>query len=90
MLNKLATLAKLRFNDEEKAAIKTDLQNMIGFIQKMDEVDTNGVEPLLHMSSRDNNWREDTINGSCSREEALNNAGMHNDQFFMVPTMIKK
>lgn len=90
MLNKLATLAKLRFNDEERAAIKTDLQNMIGFIQKMDEVDTSGVEPLLHMSSMVNTWRVDEINGSCSREAALKNSGKHNDQFFMVPAMIKK
>ena len=90
MVNKLATLAKLRFNEEEKAAIKTDLQSMIGFIQKMEEVDTTGVEPLLHMSSRENMWRDDIINGSCTRAEALKNSGKHNDQFFMVPAMIKK
>lgn len=90
MLNKLARLANLRFNEDEKSAIKTDLQNMIAFIQKMEEVDTTGVEPLLHMSSTENTWRADVVKDSCSREDALKNSANHNDQFFMVPAMIKK
>lgn len=90
MLNKLARLANLSFNEDEKSAIKTDLQNMIAFIQKMEEVDTGGVDPLLHMSSTENTWRSDVVKDSCSREDALKNSGNHNDQFFMVPAMIKK
>jgi aspartyl-tRNA(Asn)/glutamyl-tRNA(Gln) amidotransferase subunit C len=90
MVNKLASLARLRFNDSETESIKNDLQKMIAFVQKMDEVDTTNVEPLEHMSSRQNVWREDIVQGSCSKNDALQNAARHNSDFFMVPTMIKK
>jgi aspartyl-tRNA(Asn)/glutamyl-tRNA(Gln) amidotransferase subunit C len=90
MLNKLASLAKLRFNQQETETIKADLQRMISFVQKMDEVDTLDVEPLLHMAAHTNNWRNDEVKGSCPKEAALKNAANHNDDFFMVPKVIKK
>jgi aspartyl-tRNA(Asn)/glutamyl-tRNA(Gln) amidotransferase subunit C len=90
MVNKLASLARLRFNETEKESIKNDLQKMIAFVQKMEEVDTTGVEPLQHMSSRTNVWRQDEVKGSCSKQQALQNAATHNNNFFMVPAMIKK
>ena len=90
MINKLATLARLRFNDTERESIKSDLQKMIAFVQKMDEVNTDEVEPLQHMSSLTNVWREDVVQGTCNKEQALQNAAKHNNDFFMVPTMIKK
>jgi len=54
MVDKLANLARLQFNDTEKEGIKTDLQRMIKFVEKLNEVDTTGVEPLLHMSEQVN------------------------------------
>lgn len=90
MLNKLASLAKLRFDATEQQAIKSDLERMISFVQKMDEVDTSNVEPLQHMAAQQNVWREDVVGGSCDRKDALKNAGKHNDNFFMVPKVIKK
>lgn len=90
MIEKLAVLARLRFNDEEKGSIKNDLQKMIAFVQKMDEVDTTGVEPLQHMSDGSNVWRADEISGSCTQEDALKNASRHNEDFFLVPKIIQK
>lgn len=90
MLDKLASLAKLRFNPEEAEALKADLQRMISFVQKMNEVDTGNVEPLQHMAVHQNNWRNDEVKGSCPKEAALKNAANHNDDFFMVPKVIKK
>lgn len=90
MLNKLASLARLRFDTEEQQAIKSDLERMISFVQKMDEVDTSNIEPLQHMAAQQNVWREDVVTGSCSKADALKNAGKHNDDFFMVPKVIKK
>ena len=90
MVNKLASLAKLRFNPVEQEAIKIDLERMISFVQKMDEVDTSNVEPLQHMAGQQNVWREDVVQGSCDKDAALKNAGKHNDGFFMVPKVIKK
>lgn len=90
MVTKLASLAKLRFNATEQEAIKNDLERMISFVQKMDEVDTSSIEPLQHMAVAQNTWREDAIEGSCKKEDALKNAGKHNEDFFMVPKVIKK
>jgi aspartyl-tRNA(Asn)/glutamyl-tRNA(Gln) amidotransferase subunit C len=89
LIDKLASLSRLQFDATEKAAIKTDLQNMIQFIDKLNEVDTTGVEPLLHMSDTVNVLRADEVQGSISREEALKNAPMHDEQFFKVPKVIK-
>ena len=89
LINNLAQLSRLGFNDAEKDEIKNDLQKMIAFIDKLNELDTSGVEPLLHMSENINVLREDEVKGSISREDALKNAPIHDDQFFKVPKVIK-
>ena len=89
MVDKLAHLSRLQFNDAEKQAIKTDLQRMISFAEKLNELDLEGVEPLLHMSDEVNVLREDEVKGSITREEALKNAPLHDEQFFKVPKVIK-
>ena len=80
----------LHFDEEEKEEIKADLQKMIGFVDKLKELDTTGVEPLLHISGQVNVLRDDVPGGMLSQEEALRNAPLHNDQFFLVPKVIKK
>ena len=90
LVDKLAHLSRLEFNDADKAGIKNDLQRMISFVEKLDELDLSDTEPLLHMSSNINVLREDEVKGSISREEALKNAPAHNDKFFKVPKVIKK
>lgn len=90
MVEKLAHLSRLQFNETEKAEIRNDLQRMIGFVEKLNELDLDGVEPLLFMSDEVNVLREDEIKGSVSREEALKNAPLHDDHFFKVPKVIKK
>ncbi len=90
MIDNLAKLARLQFTGEEKEELKKDLAQMIGFIDKLNELDTEGIEPLLHMSPRSNVFREDVVEGSISREEALLNAPEKNEQFFLVPKVIKK
>jgi aspartyl-tRNA(Asn)/glutamyl-tRNA(Gln) amidotransferase subunit C len=90
MIEKLAQLARLRFDEAEKAEIRNDLQRMIAFVEKLNELDLEGVDPLLHMSREVNVLREDEIKGSISREEALKNAPLHDEQYFKVPKVIKK
>jgi aspartyl-tRNA(Asn)/glutamyl-tRNA(Gln) amidotransferase subunit C len=90
MVDKLAHLSRLRFSDTEKQEIKHDLQKMIGFVEKLNELNLDGVEPLLFMSDEVNVLREDEIKGSISREEAFKNAPLHDGQFFKVPKVIKK
>ena len=90
LFDKLAKLSRLTFTGEEKEAIKGDLENMICMIEKMNEVDTEGVEPLLHISQNINILRDDIITGSISNEAALENAAQKNAPYFIVPKVIKK
>jgi aspartyl-tRNA(Asn)/glutamyl-tRNA(Gln) amidotransferase subunit C len=62
---------------------------MIGFVEKLNELNLDGVQPLLHMSEEVNVLREDEVKGSVSREEALKNAPEHDSKFFKVPKVIK-
>lgn len=89
LVDKLAHLSRLQFNETQKAEIKNDLQQMIEFVEKLNELDLDGVEPMLFMSEEVNVLREDEIQGSISREEALKNAPLHDEQFFKVPKVIK-
>ena len=89
LVDKLAHLSRLEFNAADKEEIKNDLQRMISFVEKLDELDLEGTEPLLHMSSNINVLRDD-VTGSVTREEALKNAPAHDDKFFKVPKVIKK
>ena len=90
MIEKLANLARLKFDDTERVQIKKDLQNMIGLIEKMNEVNTTGVSPLLHITDNENILREDIVEGSITNEEALQNAVKNNTPFFIVQKVIKK
>ena len=63
---------------------------MIGFVDKLKELDTTGVEPLLHMSGNADILREDVPGHMVSRHEALKNAPLHNNEYFKVPKVIKK
>lgn len=90
LVDKLANLARLRFEPEEKSEIKKDLQKMISFIEKLNELDTTGVEPLLFMTDEVNVLREDEVRGSITSEEGLLNAPLKDDQFFKVPKVIRK
>ena len=90
LVDKLAHLARLKFDAHEKEEIKNDLQKMIVFVEKLNELDTTGIEPLLHMTDEINVLREDEVKGSIPRAEALKNAPLHNEKFFKVPKVIKK
>ncbi len=90
LVDKLANLARLKFDESEKESIKNDLQKMIQFVEKLKELDTTGVEPLLHMSSNVNVLRADEVKGSITREAGLKNAALHDEYFFKVPKVIKK
>ncbi len=90
LIDKLGNLARLKFEPTEKADIKKDLQKMISFIEKLNELDTTGVEPLLFMTDEVNVLREDEVKGSITRQEGLMNAPLKDDLFFKVPKVIRK
>jgi aspartyl-tRNA(Asn)/glutamyl-tRNA(Gln) amidotransferase subunit C len=90
LVSHLANLSRLHFNDEEKKDIREDLQRMISFVDKLNELDTTGLEPVLHMSTEVNHLRKDEIKGSVTAEQALSNAGYPHGPFFTVPKVIRK
>jgi aspartyl-tRNA(Asn)/glutamyl-tRNA(Gln) amidotransferase subunit C len=90
LVDRIAHLARLDFPESEKSSMKKDLERMIRFVEKLSELDTTGVPPLLHMSDVVNNLREDEVRGSVSRQAALENAPGHDDRFILVPKVIKK
>ncbi len=90
MIDRLATLAKLKFSEEEKTGLKTDLERMIEFVEKLKEVDTTGVEPLLHITDAVNVLREDEVKQTITKQEALLNAPLSDGDFVKVPKVIKK
>jgi aspartyl-tRNA(Asn)/glutamyl-tRNA(Gln) amidotransferase subunit C len=90
LIAKLSRLSMLDFDEAEKEEIKADLVKMIGFVDKLKELDTSGIDPLLHMSGNNNMLREDEVKNMLTQEEALRNAPLHDSQFFKVPKVIKK
>lgn len=89
MIKNLADLSRLTFNPHEREDIKKDLQQMISFVDKLNEVDTRNVEPLLHMTEAVNIYREDIVQGSMEKTEALKNAPLTDNNYFKVPKVIK-
>jgi aspartyl-tRNA(Asn)/glutamyl-tRNA(Gln) amidotransferase subunit C len=90
LVNRLAILGRLHFTETEKEEIRIDLQRMISFVDKLNELDTDGLEPVLHMSTEINKLRKDEVRGSVSSVEALSNAPGKYNHFFTVPKVIKK
>lgn len=78
-------LAKLELSEEEKEQAKRDMGRMLDYIDKLSELDTSGVEPMSHVFSVQNVFREDVVTNGDMREEILKNAPGEKDGMFMVP-----
>lgn len=89
-VDKIAHLARLEFENESKAQIINDMNNMLSFIEKLNELDTTNVEPLIYMSKEVNVLREDDVRHDISQQEALKNAPKKDSDYFKVPKVIEK
>ena len=90
LIDHLAHLSRLEFDVDKKENIRHDVERMVGFIEKLQSLNTEGIEPLLFMSDTQNVYRTDEVSQSVSRPEALSNSPIKDDCFFKVPTVIKK
>lgn len=90
LVDKLAELSKLEFEPADKEKIKTDLQKILDLVEKLEEVDVTGVEPLIYMTDEKNVLRKDEVNGMVSKADALLNAPQKDSDYFKVPKVIKK
>ena len=86
----LAHLARLSFDEKEKQAIKGDLEKIIDFCDQLKEVNTQGVEPLIYLSTAHNVLRKDKAVEGLSKKEALKNAPLADSDYFKVPKVITK
>ena len=90
LVDDLAHLSRLEFNALEKESIRKDMEKIIGFVEKLNELDTTGVEPLRHMSEVMNVMRADEVQGSVKTETALKNAPLNDGTFIKVPKVIAR
>lgn len=90
LLDRVCKLAKLEVPEGQREAMKADFQKLCDFVDRLQEVDTTGVEPLIHMTEEVNRLREDVPGEAMDREAALRNAPLRNESFFRVPKVVKK
>jgi len=90
LIDRLANLSMLTFSEDEKEQLRSDLQKMTGFIDKLLELDTTGVEPLRHITGNFNLTRDDVVSNELKREDVFLNAPNHDGQYFKVPKVLKK
>ena len=89
-VDKIAHLARLEFENEAKEQIIKDMNNMLAFVEKLNELDTSNVEPLIYMNEEVNVLREDEVKHDITQFEALKNAPKHDSDYFKVPKVIEK
>ena len=81
-------LAKLELTDSEKEEAKKDMGRMLDYIDKLNELDTSGVEPMSHVFPINNVLREDDVTNGDDHEDTLRNAPLSKDCYFVVPKTI--
>ena len=86
----IAHLARLEFKGEELESIKGDMEKIIGFMDKLSEVDTEDVEPLIFMNEKVNVLREDKVDQTLTKEDALLNAPKNDSDYFRIPKVLDK
>ncbi|BDQ13438.1 Asp-tRNA(Asn)/Glu-tRNA(Gln) amidotransferase subunit GatC [Sediminibacterium sp. TEGAF015] len=93
----LANLSRLHIAESQMEQYQQDLQKMVAFIEKLNELDTEGVAPLRDMTASSASFttassvlREDSVKGSLALDEALQNAPVSHSPYFIVPKVIKK
>ena len=84
----VAHLARLDLSEEELATMTGQLDTILSYFDKLGELDTSGVEPTTHAHSTVNAFREDVVDSSLTREQALANAPEDNGEMFTVPRVI--
>jgi aspartyl-tRNA(Asn)/glutamyl-tRNA(Gln) amidotransferase subunit C len=88
-LDKIAHLSRLEFDEKDSEKMIRDLGNIISFVEKLNEVNTDGVEPLTTMSHEINSLREDEVKPHLDHEIALKSAPKKDADYFRVPKVLE-
>ncbi len=87
-VDKIAHLARLELNGDEKQVMIKDMNKILDFMAKLNEIDTSGIEPLVYMTNEVNVLRDDVVKQEITHQEALQNAPKHDDDYFLVAKVI--
>lgn len=90
LIDKLAALAKLEFKGNDKEEIRVDLQRIMDLVDKLDSVDTKGIEPLVYLTDEVQKLRPDSIERGIEKKEALGKAPQKDSDYFKVPKVLSK
>ena len=88
VMENVEILAKLALTEEEREKAKEKMQEMLDYVDKLNELDTEGIEPLAHTFSVGNVFREDVVTNGDGREESLANAPRKKDGQYVVPKTV--
>jgi aspartyl-tRNA(Asn)/glutamyl-tRNA(Gln) amidotransferase subunit C len=89
-VDEIAHLARLEFEDAAKEEIIKDMNRMLAFVDKLNELNTDGVEPLIYMNDDVDVMREDLAQNNVTQQEALKNAPKKDSDYFKVPKVIEQ
>lgn len=89
-VERVAALARLSFKEEEKTKIQEELSKILTMCEKLNELDTEGVEPLIFMTDEVNMFREDEAYTTITKEEALKNAPQRDSDYIKVPKVLER
>ena len=85
----VAHLSRLELSEDEKRRFSRQLDDILQYVEKLNELDTENVEPLVHVAPRQNVFRPDAAGDSLSRKDALSNAPQQGEGCFKVPRIIE-
>jgi aspartyl-tRNA(Asn)/glutamyl-tRNA(Gln) amidotransferase subunit C len=85
----IAKLARINLSEDEKKTFSAQLENILAYIEKLNELDTKDTEPTSHVLELSNVVRDDSTKESLQREDALMNAPDHTEKFYRVPKIIE-
>jgi aspartyl-tRNA(Asn)/glutamyl-tRNA(Gln) amidotransferase subunit C len=89
LIRRIAQLSKLEFEGLELQQIQQDLTQILNFVDKLNELDTTNVEPLIHIVNEVNHLREDIVKQEITHKEALLNAPKKDSDYFRVPKVLQ-
>jgi len=89
IIDYVSILAKLELSDKEKQAAKNDMSRMLDYIDQLNELDTDGVEPMSHVFPVNNVFREDVVTNQDNKEQMLANAPKQKDGQYQVPKTVE-
>jgi len=90
LVDKLAQLSQLDFDEKGKTQMTSDLNKILALVNKLEELDTANVEPLVYLNNETNVLREDQVGQHLSKNDALKNGPDKDSDYFKVPTVLKK